>query len=101
MVEEGRLRTPRVPVRMRKPSPIGLRRPANRQYQQHQLTAPMSPQLQVEGCLVEAAAVGLCRASADVAGSFQTVIVVEEVLREADSEGGAEDRLLPRCRRDP
>ena len=100
MVEVGHLRTPRVPVRMRKPSPIGLRRPANRQYQ-HQLTATMSPQLRVEGCLVEAAAVGLCRASAGVAGSFQTVIVVEEVLREADSEGGAEDRLLPRCRRDP
>ena len=100
MVEVGHLRTPRVPVRMRKPSPIGLRRPANRQYQ-HQLTATMSPQLRVEGCLVEAAAVGLCRASAGVAGSFQTVIVVEEVLREEDSEGGAEDRLLPRCRRDP
>ncbi len=101
MVEEGRLRTPRVPVRMRKRSPIGLRKPANRQYQQRQLTEPMPPQLRVEGYLVEAAAVGLCRAFAGVAGLFQTVIEGEEVLREADLGGGGEDRLLPRCRRDP
>lgn len=101
MEEEGRLRTPTVPTRMHRHPPIGLWKATNRQYQQHQPTASMPPQLRVGDFRVEAAAVGLCRASAGVVGLFQMVIVVEEVLREVDLGDGAGDRLLPRCRRDP
>jgi len=96
MEEEDRLRTPTGPTRMRRRPPTGLRRVANRQ----QPTASLAPQLRVGGFRVEAAAVGSSQDSAGVVGSFRMVIVVEEVLREADSGDGDEDRLLPRYRRD-